>query len=179
MYDLKKALSIFLLTAFLFDLFGYLPLFKIAQYKIRKEIKTLLKERVPENELCVITIPVRELKDIDWKREGKEFKRNGTMYDIVSYKTENDVIHYYCVNDEQETKLFVHLEETVNQQMNNDKSPIGKTAKNLLKLFKYISRENAILAMANSSPQSTVFDYCFFYPPVFIEIPSPPPNQAV
>lgn len=151
----------------------------MAQYKIRKEIKTLLKESVPENELCVITIPVKELKDIDWKRDGKEFKHNGTMYDIVRYKTEKDVIHYYCVNDQQETQLFVYLEETVNQQMNNDKSPIGKTAKNLLKLFKYIPCENVMLVLVNNSLQSTVFDYCFFYSPVFIEIPTPPPNQVV
>lgn len=175
---MKKALSIFLLTVFLFDLFGYLPLFKVAQYKIRKEIKALLKESVPENELCIITIPVKEIKDIDWKREGKEFKHNGAMYDIVRSETEKDLIHYYCVNDQQETKLFVHLEETVNQQMNNDKSPVGRTAKNLLKLFKYINRESFVLALDNKSLQNTVFDYLFFYSPVFIEIPTPPPNQV-
>lgn len=178
MFNLKKALSIFLLTVFLFDLFGYLPLFKVAQYKIRKEIKTLLKGSVPENELCVITIPVKELKNIDWKREGKEFKRNGSMYDIVRSKMEKDVIHYYCVNDEQETKLFVHLEETVNQQINNDKSPIGRTAKNLLKLFKYIPCEKFVFTLENKSLQSPVFDYSFFYSPVYIEIPTPPPNQV-
>lgn len=138
-----------------------------------------LKKSVPENELFTISVPVKELNRIDWEREGKEFKYNGTMYDIVSSKSEKDVIHFYCVNDQQETELFVHLEEAVSQQMNNEKSPLGRTAKNLVKLFKYISSENFVFSREITAQQNNAFMYSVFYSPVFIEIPTPPPNLVV
>lgn len=182
MSTLKRILSIFLLTVFLFDLLGYIPMFKFAQYKIQKEIKTLLKKGVPEDKLHIISIPVKNVKDIDWKREGKEFRYKGSMYDVVRRETHKDTIHYHCVNDQQETQLFAHLEEMVDQQMNNDKSPAGRTAKNLLKLFwsfKYVPSQNFDFVLPDSKANPENFIYSFFYSPVFIEIPTPPPNQVV
>lgn len=178
---MKKALSIFLLTVFLFDLFGYLPLFKYAQHKIQKEIKGLLKKSVPESELYVIAIPVEKVNDLDWKREGKEFRHNETMYDIVRYEKKGEIMHYHCVNDTQETQLFVHLEELVDRQMDNDKSPVGKTAKRIAKMFcalKYIPADNSLISPAINK-SSISFHYSFPCTPVFLEVSTPPPNHFV
>lgn len=156
-------------------------MFKLAQYKIQKEIKMLLKKGVPEDKLYIISIPVKNIKDIDWTRDGKEFRHKGNMYDIVRVENGKDTIHYHCVNDQQETQLFAHLEEMVDQQMNNDKSPVGRTAKNLLKLFwsfKYVPSDNfAFLpSISNSNPENSI--YSFFHSPVYLEISTPPPNQV-
>lgn len=178
---MRKIISIFLLAIFLFDFFGYFPIFKAAQYKIQKEIKTLLKKGVPENELNVIIVPVEKVNDLDWKREGKEFRHNGNMYDIVRHETKDGNIHYYCVNDTQETQLFVHLEELVNKQMNNDKSPAGKTAKSIAKMFgffKYIPSDNFVF-IPDLDETVKDFNYSVLYSSVFLEILTPPPNKVV
>lgn len=178
---MKKIFSIFLLAIFLFDLVGFFPLFKYAQNKIQKEIKGQLKKTVPQGELYVINVPVEKVNDLDWKREGKEFRYNGTMYDIVKSETKNGVVQYHCINDKQETQLFANLEELVNQQMDNGKSPFGKTTKRILKktsTLKYITTNPFVFAL-NNDINSNNFDYTFFYSPVFLEIFSPPPNTLV
>lgn len=179
--DIKKTFSILLLTAFLFNLFGYFPLFKMAQHKIQKQIKTLLKKGVPKNELYVISVALNKVNELDWKKEGKEFRHKGAMYDIVKQETKGGFVFYYCVNDKQETQLFAHLEELVNQQINNDKSPAGKTAKNILKLlssFNYIS-SNKITFEQENSENAKRFSYSYFCSLVFIEVSTPPPNSFI
>lgn len=178
---MKKILSIFLLSVFLFDLFGYFPLFKIAQYKIQKEVKKLLKGSIPENEQVVITVLSKKINNLDWEKEGKEFRYNGTMYDVIKTETKGKFVYYHCINDKQETQLFVHLEDLVNQQMNNDKSPIGKTAKNIAKMFsafKYIHSSGFIFT-PNYSYISKNFFYSTFFHPVFLEVFIPPPERLV
>lgn len=141
-------------------------------------MKTLLKKGVPENELHVIKFPVNKVNEIEWKKEGKEFRFKESMYDVVKFEIESDTIIYYCVNDVQETRLFAHLEEIINQQIDNDKSPAGRAAKSLFKIFKtlnYLHTENFIF-----NPDSSSFTPTFVYARVnsfiFLEVPTPPPD---
>ncbi|MDP1802854.1 MAG: hypothetical protein Q8L81_15945 [Bacteroidota bacterium] len=141
-------------------------------------MKTFLKKGVPENELHVIKFPVNKLSEIEWTKEGKEFRHKGSMYDVVKFETEKDSISYYCVNDVQETMLFAHLEEIINQQIDNDKSPAGRAAKFLFKIFNslnYFHTENFTF-----NPNSSSFIPTFVYGRVnsfiFLEVPTPPPD---
>ncbi|MBA3683327.1 MAG: hypothetical protein H0W73_19500 [Bacteroidetes bacterium] len=178
---MKKTFSIILLTIFLFNLCGYLIFFKAAQFKVRKEIKALLKKKVPEKDLHIISFSLKNIKNIEWEKKDKEFRYNGTMYDVVKWRKDKDSIFYYCINDHQETQLFAHLDELINKQIDNEKSPNGRAAKNLLKkfsVFKYISAENfAFVTTHNSETGSFIYSiYCF---PVVMEIPTPPPNSFI
>lgn len=170
-----------LLTVFLFNLFGYFPLFKFAQHKIQKEIKTRLKRSVPEEELFVIVIAKNKVAELDWKREGKELKYKGTMYDIVRMESKGAYNHYYCINDKQENALFTNLEDLVNKQFNTDKSPAGKTARGIIKTMisaKYISIDRASV-IPSVNEISANFCYNFSIKQVFLEILTPPPNSIV
>lgn len=175
---MKKAFSIFLLSIFLFEMVGHYPLFKYAQYKIQKEIKGRLKKSVPDSELFVIAIPADKVNELDWKREGKEFRYKGTMYDIVKSENKGDEMIYHCVNDKQETQLFAQLEELVNQHIDSGKSPFGKTTKRILKKIsslKYVPATNFSFAV-NSTNYNSDFNYSFSYPSVLLKVSTPPPN---
>lgn len=166
---------------FVFNLCGYLVFFKVTQFKIRKEIKTILKKKVPEKDLHVISFSLKQVKDIDWEEKDKEFRHQGTMYDIVKRRSTNDSIFYYCINDKQETRLFAHLDKLINKQLDNDKSPNGRAAKNLFKVLssiKYISNKNFSFITTDIS-ETCNFIYSIYCFPVVMEIPTPPPNYIV
>jgi hypothetical protein len=65
--------------------------------------------------------------------------------------------------------------------MDNDKSPVGRAAKSIAKMFsalKYIPSDNIVFAL-DSSENPYNFIYTFPFSQVFLEIPTPPPNQVV
>ncbi len=108
---MKKATSYILLFLLFFTLIAYLPAVKLIQYNIRKEIKHHIKQSLDESELSLIRI--NKNTPLDWKKKDKEFRFKGKMYDIVKKRIENDDILYYCIYDEQESKLFEHLDQYV------------------------------------------------------------------
>lgn len=175
---MKKLVPISLLLIFLFNFFGYFPLFKFSRSIIREEIEQLSKRDIPEDQLCSIIVPINKLNELEWKEQGKEFRYNGAMYDIVKQKIEKGVITFYCINDKQEARLFAHIEELLAQQINNEKYPVGKTAKNIVKMFdavKFFCDSKFIFNQYNTTT-SFYCQYFFSCTTVFIEIPTPPPN---
>ena len=82
----------FAAISFLFILLIYLggvyPVFKIGQWQARSEIKHKIKEAIPERELHLISVSTSANKAIDWVQEGKEFRLNGRMYDVVRQQNE-------------------------------------------------------------------------------------------
>ncbi len=176
---MKKIAAIFLLTTIGLSITGFFPVFKLLQNRIRKEIKIKIKQGVSEEELHKICFS--EGDKIDWVREGREFRCNDQMFDIVKQEKENGRIVYLCINDKEEAQLFANLDALVKKQMDNDTSPAGKAAKNIIKMFsalKYISSDNNVSVVSHAEDPG-----CFIAPfpfsQVFFEIPTPPPNQVV
>lgn len=127
--SMKKTASIFLLTIFLFNTVGYYVFFKVAQSKIKSEIKKELKLNLNANELTLIQFRSEEINKIHWMEKGKEFIYNNQMFDIVKSTNNNGIITYYCINDKQEKKLFQHLEEQVLKQIEQNKNSKNNSSK--------------------------------------------------
>jgi hypothetical protein len=178
---LKKAAAIFLLSIFVFDLVGYFPLYRLVQNEIRREVKHHLENGIPEEDLVHIAVPVSRTADMDWVRKDKEFRLNGMMYDVVRTETTGDLISYYCLNDKQETRLFEGLDKLVQKQQDSDRSPAGKTAKNLGKVF--AAFKSVIPAPFTLRPDvssiTTTCSYRCNFVTVYIEVPHLPPNPVV
>ncbi len=118
-----------------FHLFGYFAVFKVMQRNIKKQIKTAIKQGVPEKELHCFRFPVD--KDLQKKMgirwlDKKEFSFKGNMYDVVHKQTDGDFIIYKCVNDTQEKILFAGLDKQLKNSMNKDSNK-SKTLNLLLK----------------------------------------------
>ena len=71
-----------------------------------------------ENLLQTIRIHKSELKNILFKKDGKEISFNGEMYDIKSKYFDGDYIVFHLKYDKKETKLLAGLNKHV--QYNSD-----------------------------------------------------------
>ncbi len=128
---MKKTVPLLLLLVLLFSVSGHFISFKVIQHSIKKEIKKKIKRSVPEIELSVFTFSKAELAGIDWEEKGKEFWREGNMYDVVRKVETVDCVTFYCINDTQEKTLFANLDDLINRQMNSETQGNNSSVKKL------------------------------------------------
>lgn len=86
---IKRLLPILLLTIVIYNMAGVFVVFKYELAKVRKEVKHQIKNGIPEDELHFFSLTQHEYEQLDWTREGKEFRYNGEMFDIVHRKNVN------------------------------------------------------------------------------------------
>lgn len=126
---MKKVVSIFLLSIFLFNTVGYYVFFKIAQHQIKSEIKKEIKLNLNPSELTAIHFSLSEIENIHWLKKGKEFIYNNQMFDIVKRTSDDGIVTFYCINDKQEKKLFENLEEQILKQIEQNKNSKSNSSK--------------------------------------------------
>lgn len=150
--------------------------FKYRQTAIRKEIKKQIKNGVEESQLFVFSYTKIHSENIEWVKEGKEFRKNGSMYDIVHLDFKNGKWFYQCINDTQEAKLFVELDQMVKKRMNGNSS--DDYLKNLVKDFVkvYFDSESSCF-VPQIKKEKTAFNFSFYH--FSFEITSPPPQSQV
>ena len=179
---MKKAVPIFLAFLILYNVLGYLIVFKTFQYSIRNEVRQKIVNSVPENELIVIRLTNAEMKSGKngyAKTDNMEFSLAGKMYDIVRSKTEGDTNILYCINDTKEESLFANLDAHVKRYMESN-IPLKQKSNTL---FQVIVTQ-AILQkkspfMQNESAYEYVFSFSEKLNSTFIHIPSPPPKNIL
>lgn len=173
---MKKLIFIALTSIFLFNLGGFFIVFKYQQSAIRKEIKKQIKEGVPEDELTIIKQTSENFDELVWIKPKKEFTYKGTMYDVVRKTIEdNGDVTYYCINDTQETTLFVNLDNQVKKNMdarNNGKNPFQHFFQTLFFVENSVNVSFDFLETKNDSH----FYYSHNYSSPAINIPGPPPR---
>lgn len=163
------------ILAFLFSQFGPYLTFKAQQYWVKKEIKTRIKNGVPQSEL--ISFDANQLmnsKEFVWEKLGKEFFFKGNLYDIVSATSLNGKFIFKCINDKQEKQLFANLEHLVKKQNETDKNDQKNQSNYFFSLYDF----NAIKEFAISS---TSLNQNTFYKSqklvhIFCAVLTPPPN---
>lgn len=168
-----------LVSVLIFHLFGYFAVFKVMQRNIKKQIKTAIKQGVPENELHCFRFPtdknLQKRMGIKWL-EKKEFSYKGNMYDVVHKQVDGDFVIYKCVNDTQEKVLFAGLDKQLKNAMNKE-SKNSKTLNLLLKFnILYIYQTKLQLNPDFSSSEMTyIYKPKYFYN-LSKEILTPPPQ---
>ena len=178
--QMRKIISNILLLFVLFQLAGYLLIFKTQQFQIRKDIKYRIKAGIPDDELVLITIQNSLLDDknpiFQWIHK-KEFRYNGNMFDIVRKQVYMDSTQFYCLSDHQETQLFANLEYLVKKEMaqNSEQKQQRERASQLLNslYFSQTFHPNFI----NSSQEIEFLDY-YFRLKTWINAPNIPPPKV-
>ena len=160
---------------FTYNIGGVFIAYRFEQYSIRKEIKKQIKEGVPQNELTTILCTKKNESEIIWQNE-KEFLFHGNLYDVVRKEIlANGDTRYECINDKQETELFVSLDKKVGKQL--DARHKGDSAAKSLFSALYFSKLIP-LSFALIQPillQKIHFSETKYFVP-FLEINSPPPQ---
>ncbi|MBM2840732.1 MAG: hypothetical protein HW412_1260 [Bacteroidetes bacterium] len=121
--DVKKGIALLFLTLYVYNLAGYYAVFKALQYQVRVEVKTRIKESVPQGKLFLIVVRKGEEDSLRWLEEN-EFRYRGNMYDIVRQYSRNDTTFYSCVKDKQEELLFENFDLHVATQSNLEGVPM-------------------------------------------------------
>lgn len=175
---MQKLISILLLLMF-FQPAGYLLIFKIQQYQIRKEMKHRIKNGVPEEELTLLKIPQaleEGFNPVFQRIHEREFRYEGKMYDIVRREIYGDTTWYFCVSDEKETVLFANLDELVNREANQNprRKQQSEDIQRLLNTFFIVQQNRSYLV---SSPgESGLINYRFVLETWISTPPVPPPK---
>lgn len=139
-------------------------------------MKRKIKAGLPDNQLQFFLLSSKEFQNLDWVNH-KEFKRNGTMYDVVRTETlKNDSVKLACINDSKETELFAHLNEHIDSFSDIQKDGKGST-KLLLKLLKIQA-----ITEVNKSVFKLIFipilhkETSAFYTNIFVKETAQPPE---
>lgn len=133
---MKKIIALFLCLSLFYQSFGYIVVFKTNSYLLKKEMKKKIKAGLEEAELQCMEFSKEAFKSLNWEKENKEFILNNKFYDIVkSEELSNGNIKLYCIDDNQESKLFESLESEVHKNTDIEKNG-NASAKKILKLLK-------------------------------------------
>lgn len=177
----RRCFALIFLFSFLFNYFGVFTFFKVQQLVIRREIKRQIKAGVPDEELHILSFSASEADRLEWEEEGREFRWKGQMYDVVRKEIAGNTVHYYCINDSEETELFLALDDMVRKYIDDDTGPVSSTTRKVtkaVKSLKFSTTEASHLALnVVSQVAFESFDSTFPSSP-FIELSGPPPKSV-
>jgi hypothetical protein len=171
---MKKILAILILLLFWFSIVGYFHIFRLLQEEVRHEIKYSLKQGIPEKDLTILSFSHGDR--INWVRQGKEFRYEGRMYDVVR-QTENDRgVTYYCIDDEKEARLITRMEQLTRDSAQRSSSSSSNSSRILQLIFPTLFVQNS-LCMSQAFGPVTLLSFSYKedilsgYPQLF----TPPP----
>jgi hypothetical protein len=172
---MKKVSALFLLSLFLFNLFGYYFIFSYEKHLLQHEMKSLIRSRQFEGP-CVTIEVVNPGKNQDYQRINREeFIFRGNLYDIVSEQQVGNLLILRCINDRQEEKLIAGYHQYLEFMSVNDNPAKVKHLTALLHHVLTIAlpvSPDAYLPAPSS--EISYFEFPCSFPSV-LPSPSPPP----
>ena len=167
---MKKIFSIALVLVFFYSFIGFYLNFAIEQYVIKEQVKEKIIRNLPDNELTIIRISSHVNGKITWIEDGKEFRLEGNLYDVVKIKEEKGSISYYCFCDVKESKLLANLDNLVKDQSDHSKSKTNLNKQHINVFFQQILPSFGLT-------ESTIHycNYTSIYKLIYTETQSPPP----
>lgn len=177
----KRIISSIFLLVFLSQVVGFTIFFNHEKSKIRKELKLLLKEGVPENQYINFMFSPKQYAKLKFIKKN-EFKIRENYYDIVFSKMDKKGnILLKCVNDIQETNLFKNLTENINFNLGNEsnKSPLKIVFSIVEKPFISLNSTIEIFKLCFSEDETKYFSYNFVLEESLISFVSPPPQNFI
>jgi hypothetical protein len=127
---MKTLLSLILFFALLLKMGGFYAILSFEREEIREKVEQKIIKSLHKSELICIVADDTNFSKIEWERLEKEFRFEGNLYDVVYSENALGVTHYYCLSDENETKLELKINKLLENQ--TDKSPFGNQSKLIL-----------------------------------------------
>lgn len=132
---------------------GFYAILSYEKHEIREKVAQKLIKSLKKSELICIAANAENSPKIRWEHPDKEFKFEGDLYDVAHYETISGINYYYCLRDNDESKLELKFSQLLNNQM--DRMPIGDNAKLILYLLAQplIAQQNSLFHFNYFSPQ--------------------------
>jgi hypothetical protein len=168
---MRKPVSILLAFIFLFNIGGYYFVFRVVQLQVKRQAQNQIRQRIKDDNLCLIVVPVHAKMGIRWIRQGKEFSYRGEMFDVVRTENKANNKYFYCIRDKKEKELLASFLKTTKSKKDTDKKQ------------KRISTERYFQKV--SFLNNTVYPSHIHYNTIEVSLvsnclvtPSPPPKAA-
>lgn len=173
---MKKFVSISLVFFILLNIIGSFTLFYYTKNQVNREMKKLIKSKIPIEKLEVIKLTRNDLNGIYYQRiHDGEFRWHGNMYDIVMEMKSGDFVVFYCINDKKEEAIFATFHKLVDDksQRNGLTKSLNKLLNNIL--FVGFLHDRNVFLIKNIASLNKIFlneNYCSIIPEVY----TPPPQ---
>ncbi len=173
---LRRALAAMLSGCVLVCTVGEYLVVNAVQWDMRREVKARIQAGVSAHELAMVKISKNNPPRDFARRNAREIKYQGKMYDIVKQEERSDSIIYYCLFDERETALYANIEQQIRDELAHNPQRQQQEKELLQKIPKFF--------FLHTNPDSFGFR-CYSRKPmsqqfllsdVFPEILSPPPD---
>ncbi len=170
-----KKITALLITLFLFfNIGGFLFLFKLQQEIIQNKVKERISTNILDKDLTLFVIYKPDINNgsskFIWVKEGKEFRYNGKLFDVVRLNKTNDKMYIYCRNDKEEEELFINACIFINKNLSKNHFITRSLPFYLISIFKTIpplTDTEAVCGFLNN-----------YYKSFLPRVPTPPPRQA-
>ena len=174
---MRKLISYSLFLLVIWQIVGFVGYFEVSHFSLKKEIKSLLKRGVPEDELITFTFNQKELNELKWLKKN-EFEFNGNLYDVVkTEKLPGSKWKLACISDKQETLLFANLSQNVASNLGDSKHPTPLFS--LMKILHFPLLVNDYHVKVNEGFEVDNHGHVFIYLPhesiKSVRIDTPPP----
>jgi len=175
--DLKKLLSILLVSLLIFNSAGYVLIFFQLKFSFQKQALSKLENYLEPSEMTVINISKNEYLNGSqnfFLMNDKEINFYGKLYDVSQIEFINDSVKIVALSDDNENKLNDFFEQTLNKNLNDKYS---KTA-SIIKLL--ITEAGLPTEFSSASSWREDMCYNFIFVPILktdLEVPSPPPKS--
>jgi hypothetical protein len=162
----------------LWQIGGFFLYFERTHAEIKKEVKLLLKQGVPKEDLVIFSFTAQEMRGLVWLKKN-EFNLGGNLFDVVRRRDDkNGGAYLECISDTKETTLFQSLQESVASNLGDKHHPTPLFSWMEQLLTPRILAQNTLLfsLMALSIPKDRLFFLRKTYGLIFPEISVPPPR---
>lgn len=173
----RKLVSYSLFFLVTWQIIGFVAYFEFTHYHLKKEIKLLLKQGVPKDELVIFHFDKNQMKELIWLKKN-EFDLHGNLFDVVrSHKMADGKTYMECISDKKETVLFAKLGQGIASNMGDEKHPTPLF--NWLKIlhFPLITMDNSIKIpeFQTNEFRKDIFIYQPFNSAKSVRLDYPPP----
>jgi hypothetical protein len=179
---LQRLVYTAILALFLLQIVGYLPVFKLQQWDIRRKMELMIKENVLNETVHRIIISNDNKTQLHWERADKEFWFEGNLYDIIRSEIRDGATIYYCLSDVKETNLTSKYAETLKKHVNapnTEGSPSTDEWQKILKIYVPITPNywDNYVAIGATKRLKMPLAYRHFYASFYFNLIDPPPKS--
>jgi hypothetical protein len=112
---------------------GFLAIMSVEREIIKENVEEKLAKSLKRSDLTCIVANPENLTKISWENIDKEFRFEGKLYDIVFTEIKENQTYYYCLSDEEETRLETKINQFLDKQ--SEQFPFGNNAKSFLQFL--------------------------------------------
>lgn len=159
---------------------GYLYIYRIQKECVRQEVKAMIESGIQEEDLTLFIFPEDPEEQaemgIRWIKED-EFLLNGVMYDVVSLEKSGGMAHYYCYQDNKETRLRQTAEEIADMQSGKERKDKERNHK-LMRIIPQLFGPVEPVCIEHTESCAQLESHYMFRLKTWIRQPSPPPPES-